>query len=135
MLEIKIEKEVRTRLLKWLLVAVSVFSVVSLVAGAGYLETSLPGGLPIGNLITASGLCSATGLSILLTPTGSLLRVVSLGSLFLAASWLPVSIILAGNLSLNFSGWRGSVWVFFSMLVVADAFFVLICVIIGRRRY
>lgn len=99
------------------LLTITVVSVASLVSGAGYLEIVLRGGLPAGNAIAALGLVSAAGVPVLLSTPGSALRATALGSLDTAAAWLPVSIALAGNLALNFTGWRGSMWLGFSLVI------------------
>jgi hypothetical protein len=104
-------------LLALTLLAITVVSVASLVSGAGYLETVLPGGLPAGNAIAALGLVSGAGVPVLLSVTTSVLRTVAVVVLGTAAAWLPVSIALAGNLALNFDGWRGSTWLAFSLVV------------------
>lgn len=76
-------------LLALALLAVAGASMASLVPGAGYLGVALPGGLPLGNAIAALGLvCLARA-----------------------------SVALAGNLLLNFAGWRGSVWLGFSLVI------------------
>lgn len=95
------------------------FALLSLVAGAPYLEATLPGGLPIGNALTALGLCSAAGAAVGLSPRRTALRMLSITALFGAFCWLPVSIALAGNLALNFRGSRGGAWLAFSLAVVA----------------
>ena len=102
-----------------LLLAVAAFAVLSLVSGAAYLETMLPGGLPVGNALTAIGLCAAAGSAVGLSARRTTLRLVSVASLIGAAAWLPVSIALAGNLTLNFHGGRGSVWLALSAIIAA----------------
>jgi hypothetical protein len=67
------------------------------------------------------------------------LGVSSIASLAASAAWLPVSIVLAGNLTLNFSGWRGSVWIAFTVAVVVSAFFSFVLALLAsllslRRR-
>lgn len=100
-----------------LLLAVAAFAVASLVSGASYLETMLPGGLPIGNALSAIALCAIAGAAVALSARATALRLVSVASLIGAAAWLPVSIALAGNLTLNFSGGHGDVWLAFSFAV------------------
>lgn len=95
---------------------------LSLVFGAPYLEALLPGGLPFGNALTALGLCAAAGAAVGLSARGTALRAVSLAFLLATVAWLPVSILLAGNLALNFGGGRGTVWL---VLTVAIAIGVL----------
>ena len=103
-----------------LLLVIAAFAVLSLVSGASYLETMLPGGLPLGNALTAIGLCAAAGSAVGLSARGTALRLVSVASLIGAAAWLPASIALAGNLTLNFfHGGRGDVWLVFSADIAA----------------
>ena len=116
----------------FILLMIAVASVVSLVSGASFLGTPLPGGLPAGNAIAASGLVSPAVLAVLLSSRGSLLRVVAFGSLGAALAWLPVSIALAGNLALNFTGWRGSVWLGFSFVVCLAVLFALVWALVHR---
>lgn len=98
-----------------ILLAVTVFAVFSLVSGAAYLEAPLPGGLPFGNALTAIGLCSAAGAAIWLSRPSTILRAMSMGSFVAAAVWLPLSIALAGNLVLVFSGGYGTAWLWISV--------------------
>ena len=99
-----------------LLFACSMFLLVS---GSSYLESELPGGLPLGNALSALSLCSLAGIPVLLTPPGTPCRTFSQWVLSLSVAWLPASLALAGNLSLNFHGSAGTVWLAFSLLVVA----------------
>lgn len=103
------------------LVAFVALVVLSLVRGAPYLETPLPGDLPLGNGLVALGLCALAGAALVLSVRGSALRVASLVSLVGAVLWLPVSVALAGNPQLNFSGGRGSVWLALSVALFAGA--------------
>lgn len=104
------------------LLAISAFASISLVLGASYLDAMLPGGLPLGNALTALGLCAAAGAAVGLSAPGTVLRLASLVSLLGAVAWLPVSVVLAGNLQLNFSSERGLAWMVFSLVVVLDVF-------------
>jgi len=108
------------------LVAFAAFVVLSLVRGAPYLETPLPGGLPLGNGLVALGLCALAAAAVVLSGRGSTLRAASLFSLLAAVLWLPVSVILAGNSQLNFSGGRGSAWLALSVAVFAVTCFTLL---------
>jgi hypothetical protein len=98
--------------------AVAVFAVLSLVSGATYLGAVLPGGLPFGNALAALCLSAAAGAAVRLSLPGTALRVASLAALIASVAWLPASVALAGNLELDFSGWRGSAWLIFSLVVV-----------------
>lgn len=110
-----------TRLIAAVLLLIAAFCVASLVRGGALLEAILPGGLPLGNALTALGLCAAAGAAYTLSAHRTMLRSASLSALVAAALWLPVSIALAGNLSLNFGGGRGLTWMIFSLAVVAGA--------------
>lgn len=50
---------------------------------------------------------------------GTALRRASLGMLIAAAAWLPISVLLAGNLALNFAGDRGGIWLMLTLAVIA----------------
>lgn len=121
-----------------LLLAVAAFAVLSLVMGAAYLEVSLPGGLPIGNALSAIGLCAMAGAAVVLSTRGTALRLVSVASSIGAAAWLPVSIALAGNLTLNFHAGRGDAWLIFSLAVTVAVLGALIWAVVAsllaRRR-
>jgi hypothetical protein len=114
------------------LLAIAVVSVASLVSGAGYLEVVLPGGLPAGNAVAALGLVSAAGVPVLLSAPRSALRAAALITLGAAAAWLPASIALAGNLALNFTGWRGSTWLGFSLVIHLTVLCTLAWALVGR---
>jgi hypothetical protein len=114
------------------LLVIAVFSIFSLARGAEYLETPLPGGLPIGNALTALGLCAVAGMAVALSVRGTALRIMSFASHFAAAAWLPVSVALAGNLTLNFGGGRGLIWLVLSLVVVAGAFCALLWALVAR---
>lgn len=105
-----------------LLIAFAAFALVSLLRGAPYLEHLLPGGLPLGNLLSALGLCALPGAAVALSRHGTALRTISVALLCCAALWLPVSVLVAGNLQLNFDGRGGSAW-----LAISAAIFVGSC--------
>ncbi len=108
------------------LLAVAVFAILSLAFGAPYLEAMLPGGLPLGNVLAALSLCSVAGAAVGLSARGTALRAVALASLLAAVVWLPASIVLAGNLTLNFGGGRGAAWLVLSLAVVVGVFCTLL---------
>jgi hypothetical protein len=108
------------------LLAITAFAVLSLASGATYLEAMLPGGLPAGNALAALGLCTAAGAAVGLSARGTALRAVSVASLIAAVAWLPVSVALAGNLTLNLGGGRGLAWVVLSLGVTAGVLCALI---------
>ena len=104
----------------FMLLIVAAFAVLSLISGASYLETMLPGGLPIGNALTAIGLCSAAGSAVGLSARSTVLRLMSVSSLIGAVAWLPASVALAGNLTLNFYGNRGVAWLVLSFAITVS---------------
>jgi hypothetical protein len=120
------------------LVAVAAFSVWSLVSGASYLEAMLPGGLPLGNVLFPLGPAAVAGVAVLLSVPRTALRLVSAISLVVAALWLPVSILLAGNLTLNFSGWRDSAWLVYTtamgLAVLGSLGWALVASLLAMRR-
>lgn len=105
-----------------LLLVVAAVALLSLAFGASYLETMLPGDLPLGNALTAIGLCAAAGSAIGLSARRTALRLVSVASLVGAVAWLPVSVALAGNLTLNFHGGHGVAWLVLSIAIAATVF-------------
>jgi hypothetical protein len=108
------------------LLAAAAFSIFSLATGAAYLETPLPGGLPMGNALAALSLCTLAATAVALSVRGTLLRLISLASLAAAVAWLPVSIALAGNLALNFGSERVTAWLVMSVMVAGGA----LCVVL-----
>ena len=100
---------------------VGVASMVALVSGGAFLELALPGGLPIGNALAAVALCAPAAAAVALSRPATVLRLFSLASLSVACAWLPVSIGLAGNLALNFSGARGQAWIWMSVAAISCA--------------
>lgn len=100
------------------LLLTAAFAVASLASGAAFLDAPLPGGLPLGNALAALGLCAAAGAAIGLGGAGTLRRAVAIAALLSAAAWLPTSVMLAGNLALNFGGGRGQAWMAISLATV-----------------
>lgn len=103
------------------LLAFATFALGSLLSGASFLEAALPGGLPLGNALVGLGLCAVAGAA-LIAARGPV-RWIAFVALIVAASWLPVSIAMAGNLALVFSGERGDAWISWSTCVVAFVLF------------
>lgn len=108
------------------LLAFAAFVLLSLVCGAPYLGIPLPGGLPLGNVLTALGLCAMSGASVVMSPRGGSRRPAALLALAASVLWLPISVLLAGNLQLNFGSGRGVAWIAFSVAVLAGACFTLL---------
>lgn len=103
----------------------ALFAFASVFSGASYLQMILPGGLPFGNALTAIGLCSTSWAALLLTLKNKILRSVSLIALMASIAWLPVSIAMAGNLELNFTGSIGSTWLAASAFLFLSVMLVL----------
>lgn len=93
----------------------------ALLAGPDLAEQRLPGGLPLGNVLMAIALCGFSGGALLLSPSGSARRRFAAVALAASALWLPASALLAGNLALNLSGARGTVWLAGSVVVIVAA--------------
>src|SRR5687767_9438339 len=92
------------------LLAAAALAMGLLVLGAADLERPLPGGLPLGNAVTALALlCPAVVARAISRPFSHCRRLAQL-ALVAAVFWLPVSLLLAGNLALNFTGSRGLAW-------------------------
>ena len=104
-----------TRIIVLILLTIVLFTFVSLVKGATYLLWLLPGGLPFGNGLTATGLTTAAVVALVLSKPESALRWTAIVSTVLSVLWLPISIGLAGNLSLNFNGTNGSAWRYYTL--------------------
>ena len=103
------------------LVAIALFAFGSLIAGAVYLEWLLPGGLPIGNALTAIGLSASALAAFGASQPNTIPRWCSIVSLVLSVAWLPISVGLAGNLSLNFGDKYGPIWVKLSLVTLVFA--------------
>jgi hypothetical protein len=105
-----------TRIIVLILLTIVLFTFVSLVKGAAYLVWLLPGGLPFGNALTATGLTSAAVVALVLGKPESVLRWIAIVSIVLSVLWLPMSVGLAGNLSLNSDGTNGSAWRYYTLV-------------------
>lgn len=120
------------------LIATTVGAVGALVSGAEFLEVLLPGGLPIGNAVAAVAMCAAPASAFALSQPHTRLRRVAAATVVAAGAWLPVSVILAGNLTLNFSGVAGTVWLALTVVTSSAALGtfaagLLLC-LLGRGR-
>ncbi len=100
-----------------LLLAVAAFAIISLQSGASYLDDDFLDGLPLGNALTALGLCAIAGTAVALSKPGTALRIASSAALIMAATWLPISVLMAGNAALSFSNGRGDAWMVFTLTV------------------
>ena len=118
-----------------LLLTASLLSLGALLSGGDYPERVLPGGLPVGNVLAAVGLCSLAGAALFLSPPDSVRHRASSLALVVAVIWLPLSVALAGNLALNFSGPLGATWLTVSSLtviaVVGSFFWAVIGLLLG----
>lgn len=116
------------------LVAVAAFSGLLLLSGSGVPETVLPGGLPAGNALVALALLAIAAAGHVL---GTGPRWLARGGLAAALAWLPASVLLAGNLALNFREWRGAAWLGLSLATVMVVSVSLLTAAVGlapRRR-
>ncbi len=97
------------------LLLIAAFSTYAILSGADYLTVMLPGGLPLGNVLAAAVFLGISGAAYLLAKQRKVLGCIA--AIVLAASilWLPVSIALARNASLNFAGWNGTLWFLFTV--------------------
>lgn len=106
----------------FVMIALAFLALVLLVAGWRGLEARLPGGLPIGNALSALSMILAACAAIVLSIRGSWVRLYAIAALFLAVAWLPVSIALAGNADLNFSEATGPLWLGFTAITLVASF-------------
>ena len=68
----------------------------------------------MGNVLGAGVFCGLAGAAVLVAPLNGMVRRLALLALAASVAWLPLSIALAGNVSLNFSGGRGVLWLWCS---------------------
>lgn len=115
------------------LVVLSVGSVAGLISGGAFLETPLVRGLPVGNVLAAAALCLPACVAIGLSRPRTVVRYFSVVSLIAGCAWLPISVGLAGNLTLNFSDLRGRVWVWASLATIVVVLLALVWAMIDRR--
>lgn len=100
----------------------AVLAACVLASGWDRLEAPLPGGLPLGNALSAISLILAAWAAVRISAPGTWVRRFAAFALVIALSWLPVSIALAGNLELNFDGPTGPAWLAFTALAVLCSF-------------
>lgn len=105
-----------------------------LVTGWAGLEAPLPGGLPLGNALSAAVLVFIAAAALLLSRGSRFTRGMSIAALLLAALWLPVSVMLAGNAELNFSGTTGTAWLAYSAATLLAALGALLLALAGAFR-
>ncbi len=90
----------------------------ALIEGVSLLNWRLFGELPLGTLLATVGLASLACLIYLLRPRNVYFTVIVTVCLVMAISWLPVSVFLAGNLQLIFSGDEGRYWTIYTKATV-----------------
>ncbi len=97
-----------------------------LFSGSDFVFLTLPGNIPLGNTIAA--LCFVLPSFGVLYFMGDIVRYKTLRKISLLTScmWLPISMVLSGNLQLTFDNYRFKIWVLFSIAVSALIFFTLI---------
>src|SRR5262245_39853654 len=101
------------------MIALAFLALLLLVAGWGGLEARLPGGLPIGNRLSARSRMLAAGAAVVLSDRGTWVRRYAVAALILATAWLPLSIALAGNADLNFNARTASAWFTLTAITLA----------------
>ena len=84
-----------------------------------WLEASLPGGLPFGNLLVAAGMVCAGLAGMAYSESGSVLRLLSIVTTMVALAWIPVGLATSGNLNFNFYGDDQSYMLWFRYTAVA----------------
>lgn len=114
-------------------VALALSAACLLAGGWGGLEARLPGGLPVGNAVSAAALIFAAAAAFGVAAPGSWVRRFAAFALVVALSWLPVSIALAGNLELNFGEATGPAWLAFTAIAVIAAYGSLLTAAIAWR--
>jgi len=102
-----------------LLLAIAAVALAALLSGADWLAATLPGALPVGNVVAAIALCAPAGAAFALGRRGSLQRRVARVVLAASLAWLPLSLLLAGNPQLNFGGTRGTAWLLLTLSLAA----------------
>lgn len=95
------------------------FSVASLILGFSWLEypVSFLFNIPLGNLIVPLGLVSGASLAVRLSKKASFKYRFAQLLAIMALLWLPVSIYLAGNVEINFSGNSNDIWFKYTALI------------------
>lgn len=116
------------------LALLALFGIGLLASGGSGLEARLPGGLPVGNAVSAAVLVFAAWAALLLSARSAWIWRFSTFALTLAVLWLPVSIALAGNLELNFDSGIGPAWFAFTALALLASFGALLFALIAFLR-
>ena len=108
------------------LIAISTLIFFILMSDAPWLEQVRPGGMRLGYVLAAVCMCTTAGASFRISAPDTALRIFSVGSLIAAATWLPISMLLAGNMAASYDADGGLEWFLFSICVVMFLFCVLI---------
>jgi hypothetical protein len=116
------------------LAVLSIVALGALVLGSERLEARLPGGLPLGNAVAAASVIFAAAAATLMSRAGTVLRVLALAALVLALIWLPASIVLAGNLDLNFGRSSGGIWLAGSAVIFLASYGALLLALASSLR-
>jgi hypothetical protein len=117
------------------MIAGAALAIGLLLSGWSDLETRLPGGLPVGNALSAAAVILAAWAAALLTRRGTVLYRLCVAALGLAILWLPVSIAIAGNLDLNFRRSTGPAWFAFTALTLLASFGALLAALVSTLRH
>lgn len=102
-------------------------TLAGLFQGTAWLTMPAPGlpGLPLGNLATWLSLVALAWLALQAAGNG-VLRNAALGLLVLAASWLPISALIAGNWLLSFRSSAGfQAWAVLTAMLVLSSVSIL----------
>lgn len=97
------------------LLAATALVALALMQGWPQLLWDLPGGLPLGTALAALALCAPAVVALLLSPAATADRRLAQVALVAGMTWLPVSILMAGNPRLNFTG-GNSTWLLFTAI-------------------
>lgn len=85
------------------LLVLLVLCLIPLVLGMeSILLMGLPGGLPLGTLLAAVAIISASLIPVMQSKSGSIRQRIALLLLVASILWLPIGIYLSGNAALNF---------------------------------
>lgn len=88
----------------WLAASVLAALVLLLSGQEQLLNLRLPGGLPLGNLLTVIALLNAGLAGFVYSRRGTLLRLLSIVTAMLAIGWVPFCVATSGNLAASFRG-------------------------------
>lgn len=110
-----------------------------LLSGSDFIFLTLPGNMPLGNIMAALGfMLPSVGINYFMSDIERF-RVLRKISLIASCIWLPLSMALSGNLQLTFEYYNFRVWLCFSLIVSVLIMFTLIhsiiyCIVNQRAR-